>query len=240
MKGPEPFFTERDFARVARAAFDEFPYLIVHPAIGINHIILLPETLARPTLSWIAQQQRAANHLPVTLALSREEWVLHPAYGGPHSLTRNPSPGFPVAGAIEPCVSFARSRQSRQRAARLAQFVQRNPRRGFRFDDPWKGARLATMKEAQWLFGRQVNGVPAGLRQCADCGDWKGECLDPVLRESYDVDFVVGVWCRCENWNRCARCHQTFEGRRLNSNYFDPRDGNIWFVPGVSALEHRC
>ena len=240
VRGPEPFFTEGDCARLERARFEDFPYLVVHPAVGINHIILLPEALGERSLLWVADQQRTANRLPVTLALSREDWVLHPEEGGAIDASKNPSAGFPVAGSMKPCVTFRETGDFRQRSARLARFIERHPKRGFRFDDPWKGGRRATMDERQWLFGRQRGGAPAGLRQCADCGDWKGECLDPVLRESYEEEFLVTVRCRCENWNRCARCHGTLEGRRLNSNYFEPRDGNIWFVPGTRGLEHRC
>ena len=28
--------------------------------------------------------------------------------------------------------------------------------------------------------------------------------------------------------------------RRLNANYYNPRDHSIWHVPGFSAFEHRC
>ncbi|HKA35857.1 MAG TPA: hypothetical protein VKH43_03505 [Thermoanaerobaculia bacterium] len=103
----DPFFTSRDCARFEWLTFDEFPYLIVHPDVGINHVILLPERLRKESLQWIAEQQR-----------------------------------------------------------------------------------------------------------------------------------LVG--CRCENWNRCARCHRPFQARRLGSNFFDPEDGNIRFVPGFLALDHRC
>src|SRR2546426_6130422 len=43
--------------------------------------------------------------------------------------------------------------------------------------------------------------VPMGLVVCADCGFWKGECLDP------NAEFrgkVMRVHCGCDNWNRCA------------------------------------
>lgn len=80
----------------------------------------------------------------------------------------------------------------------------------------------------------------SGLWRCPACGDWKGECLDLYFQELCDEDVVVPVACRCENWNRYARCHRTFEPYRLNSNFFNPEDGKIWFVPGQCALNHRC
>jgi uncharacterized CHY-type Zn-finger protein len=78
------------------------------------------------------------------------------------------------------------------------------------------------------------------LERCLECGDWKGECLDPRAQEQRNEDVVVTVSCACENWNRCARCHQTLAPHRLNSNTYDPRDGKVWFVPGFSGLNHRC
>jgi hypothetical protein len=240
MRGPEPFFTERDSAQLARATFEDFPYLIVHPAVGINHIHLLPDSLDLRTLFWIAEQQRTANRLPVTLALSREGWVFHPEERGAMDESTNPFPGFPITGDIEACTRFRATPARRDRIERLERFVRRNPMRGFRFGDPWKGGRAATTEEGQWLFGRQPSGVPAGLTQCEDCGEWKGRCLDPDLRETFGEEFPVTVRCRCENWNRCARCHRDLAGRRLNSNWFDPLRGRIRFVSGTLALEHRC
>ena len=52
--------------------------------------------------------------------------------------------------------------------------------------------------------------------------------------------MIVPVACRCENWNRCARCHRNLEAYRLDSNFYNPEDGQIWFVPGPCALDHRC
>jgi len=243
VRGPEPFFTERDCAEFEKPGFEDFPYLVVHPVMGINHIILLPDRLARRTLLWIAEQQRAANRMPVSLALWWGDWMHLPAKGGASGVSKNPFPGFPLTGDIQPCARFPRTfatRASERRIASLELFIRRNPIRGFQFGEPWRGGRWATMDEAQWLFGRQASGAPAGLRECSECGDWKGKCLDPSLSGVDKQDFVVHVRCRCDNWNRCARCHRTLEGRRLNSNYYDPRDGKIWFVSGLNALDHRC
>ena len=50
--------------------------------------------------------------------------------------------------------------------------------------------------------GLKNNGKPMGLRQCDDCGDWRGLCLD------YDepLEWHNGlhqVFCRCEVAIRC-------------------------------------
>src|SRR6185295_1367337 len=124
-------------------------------------------------------------------------------------------PGFPVSGYVEACVSFPEGGELAERAHALEEFIAEHPTAGFRFGNPWKGGRDATFEESQWLFGRGDDGVPRGLERCPACGEWKGECLDPMFRERWGEDVVVPVSCACENWNRCARCHQTLESYRL-------------------------
>ncbi len=46
--------------------------------------------------------------------------------------------------------------------------------------------------------------------------------------------------CRCQNDNRGAACGHLLSERKLNANYYDPTDGQIWHVPGFSGLYHRC
>jgi hypothetical protein len=48
------------------------------------------------------------------------------------------------------------------------------------------------------------------------------------------------VHCRCANDNRCAACDRLLYEHKLNANYYNPRDGQIWHVPGFSGLGHRC
>ena len=85
--------------------------------------------------------------------------------------------------------------------------------------------------------GFQSNGVPVGLEYCHICGDWKGLCLDP------SPDFkgkMMRVFCKCQNFNRCAFCGEPLYDRRLNANYYNPEDGRIWHVPGFTAFNHKC
>ena len=240
MAQTDPFFSTLDCPRFEGVIFNGFPYLIVHPSLGINHIILLPRGLTDETLQWIAYQQFTANRIPVSLVLAANSSIVHLPEGGMVKAFQILFPGFPVAGSIEPCLRFSTGGELAERASSLEKFAADHPITGFRFGNPWKGGRDATIDEAQWLFGRDENGVPRGLRPCPACGDWKGECLDPYFQELCDEDVVVPVACRCENWNRCARCHRTFEPYRLNSNFFNPEDGKIWFVPRQCALNHRC
>jgi hypothetical protein len=236
----DPFFSTLDHPRFEEVIFDGFPYLIVHPALGINHIILLPRGLSYYTLQWIAYQQFWANRLPVSLVMAADSSIVHLPEGGLVKAFKMLFPGFPVAGSIRSCVRFSKGGELCERASSLEKFIADHPITGFRFGNPWKEGRPATIDESVWLSGRDADGVPRGLQRCPTCGDWKGECLDFHLQKSLDEDVVVPVACSCENWNRCARCHRTLERRRLNSNFFDPEERKIYFVPGVCALDHRC
>jgi len=79
--------------------------------------------------------------------------------------------------------------------------------------------------------------VPVGLAGCTSCGEWRGECLAPSVLVA---PLVVAVHCRCANHNLCARCGELLYERRLDANYYNPRDGQVWHVPGFCALRHPC
>ncbi len=79
--------------------------------------------------------------------------------------------------------------------------------------------------------------MPVGLVPCAECGGWRGECLDP---NPPCHGKVLRVQCRCENHNRCARCGEPFAQFRLNANHYDAGLGVIVHVPGFCALTHAC
>ena len=63
------------------------------------------------------------------------------------------------------------------------------------------------------------------------------QCLDPSPRFTRKV---LTVHCRCQNDNRCAACGELLYARKLNANYYEPRDGQIWHVPGFCGFRHRC
>jgi hypothetical protein len=103
--------------------------------------------------------------------------------------------------------------------------------------DTTKGGRKPSETETRSLTGRQRHGVPLGLKQCARCREWRGECIDP---NPLIGGLVVRVHCLCENRNLCARCGERFCERKVNANYYCEQDGTVWHVPGFSALKHRC
>ncbi len=103
--------------------------------------------------------------------------------------------------------------------------------------DLTKRGREATASEIERLIGCRPDGAPRGLSRCPQCGEYRGECLDPSPQFTW---LIVRVCCRCENDNLCARCGERLHSRRLNADYFDERDGHIWHVPGFCAMSHRC
>jgi hypothetical protein len=105
------------------------------------------------------------------------------------------------------------------------------------FGDLTKGGRPAAPEELGSLSGLQPGNVPMGLSQCGRCGGWKGQCLDP---DPSFKGWVMPVHCLCDNHNRCARCGEQLYQYRLNANYFEVEDGQIWHVPGFCGLNHRC
>jgi len=105
------------------------------------------------------------------------------------------------------------------------------------FGDLTKGGREARPAELRKLRGARKNGVPRGLKRCRTCSQWVGQCLDPAPQFS---GKVMQVHCLCQNRNLCAACLTPLYERKLNANYFDLSDGEIWHVPGFSALAHEC
>jgi hypothetical protein len=105
------------------------------------------------------------------------------------------------------------------------------------FGDLTKGGRDATADEVGRLAGAGPEGRPRGLERCPTCEEWRGRCLDP---SPTFVCKVMTVHCGCQNDNRCAACGGFLYERKLNANYYNARDGQIWHVPGFCGFRHRC
>lgn len=73
------------------------------------------------------------------------------------------------------------------------------------------------------------------LSRCAVCGGYRGEHIP-----SHEPELVVTVFCRCENHNRCARCHERLHEHRLEAAYFYEERKCVWHVPAFCALSHLC
>jgi len=220
-------------------ACDGFPYIWTRVVAALYHLVLLPRTYEVKLLQHIAQRQVSANRLPTCLVLGENECYYYTPDGGESRESSIPRGGFVVSGKLQLCVQLEQDDDLHARQRRL--FIYEAERNGTTpgclFGDLTKGGRDATVDEQLHLAGRGQNGVPTGLARCANCGEWAGECLDPspVFKGK-----VMRVHCLCENDNRCAACGGLLHARKLNANYFEKSDGQIWHVPGFSGLSHRC
>lgn len=216
-------------ARLRR--FDGFPYLMSRVVPALYHIIVIPAHLPMDKYHDLFRRQRDANQLETCLVLDPST-----AWCGSHgSPGPPPSGGVIVIDRLQPPEEFDPDPDLRTRRARLARFAAaRNPG-GYMLGDLTKGGRTASPAEVQALTGRGPDGVPRGLDRCGICCEQRGECLDPR-----SPAIVLRVHCKCENHNRCAACGDPLAERRLNANYWDERDGQVWHVPGFCGLDHRC
>ena len=235
----------------------EPPYLLVEIVAALYHLTVLPAEFGDDDLEAIARAQLRANRLAACLVLGERRVLAIDAEGVERRETEVPFRlfGHWISAAVTRRLRTARPlpptdevlrRQTaleaaiREYPARRAEVLRQRgmlPPADFVVGDLTKGGRDATPAELAALSGRQSNGVPMGLVVCADCGFWKGECLDP------NAEFrgkVMRVHCGCDNWNRCAACGETLYPFRLNANYYDQREGAVVHVPGFSGLIHEC
>jgi hypothetical protein len=214
--------------------FDGFPYLIVRMAPAMYHVTLLPEDASEDTLVGIARAQRRANLLDACLVLGPERALYINPAGREWWDAGPPRGGVLMTGQLRPPTTWADTPHLRARRGRLNVRLKRDEHS---FGDLTKGGHTASADELARLAGAGPDGVPRGLERCPACGEWRGTCLDPSPRFAGQV---MTVHCRCANDNRCAACGGLLYERKLNANYYNPRDGQIWHVPGFCAGGHRC
>jgi len=218
--------------------FDGFPYLVTRVVPALYHIILLPGDASEGDLAGIARAQWRANRLETCLVTGPEKaWYISPE-GRDGADARPPRGGTLITGKLRPPTALPDTVDLQDRHRRLTRIVDELTRKGgYMLGDLTKGGRDATADDVARLAGAGPEGMPRGLERCSECSDWRGSCLDP---SPTSFAKVMSVHCRCENHNRCATCGQFLHERRLNANYYDPRDRQIWHVPGFSGLQHRC
>jgi len=235
----------------------EPPYLVIEIVAALYHLTVLPADFGDDDLEAIARAQVEANRLDACLVLGERRVLAIDAEGVERRETEVPFRlfGHWISAAVTRRLRTARPlpptdevlrRQTaleaaiREYPARRAEVLRQRgmlPPADFVVGDLTKGGRDATPDEFQTLSGRQSSGLPIGLARCADCGLWKGECLDPSTEFS---GKVMRVACGCENWNRCARCGGMLYRFRLNANVYDVRTDTVVHVPGFSGLSHQC
>ncbi len=214
---------------------DDPPALITSVDWTVYHLLVLPRDWRVHALATVAHLHAELNGLPTFLVLD-ERTALSCSRGDMTSLvcgiltTSEPL----VTGHLVPAVTMptteeylGRVRAAEDACARLEDV--RKPRRRTDGD-------AASRNEIEALSGRQWNGVPVGLEECPECGEWYGKCL--AGREKKPA--CVRVRCRCEPPSCCALCRAPLHERRLGSSYYDGESGEVVYVPGLLALEHRC
>jgi hypothetical protein len=218
------------------ALLDDFPLLATRLAAGLHHLLVLPRGMHRDVVLALARDQTRANRLKAFAVFSPEDaMLLHPD-GSEEAVIWLRFDVALVAGKLAVSGTFPSSLETSARQARLETTVAVVRQTGYVMADLGKGGRVPTTAEIEKFSGANPNGTPLGLAPCPRCGELRGECLD----EGKDGPLLVPVFCRCANWNRCARCNQPLYSRRLEAAYFNPVDRGIWYVPGFSGLGHRC
>ncbi len=216
--------------------FEGFPYLVTRFAPAVYHISLFPN-LPKERLQEIASRQFHFNRLDCTLVTGPESGIYYRPSGKVENSRTIPAGGTLLTGSLKLCCDTSKDSEVACRQVQLRRYIESRQTGGFIRGDFRKGGHQASKSEREQLDGHQVNSVPYGLKKCRICGEWRGECLDP---NPIFTDLVVRVSCRCENDNRCAGCGRLLADRKVNANYFDPDDGQIWHVPGFTALNHKC
>jgi hypothetical protein len=236
--------TSRDIqvqrARVFPRVYDDVPYLVTRIVPTLNHIIPLSDSLDDSSLRSMARYQHQSNQLPTCLVLGAGSCIYFDDHGAETTTDHVPSGGIVIAEHLKPHAPLEGTPWWEVKMTRLRAFIEGQPlagTTGYLLGDLTKGGRRATAEELQRFAGTSRDGVPTGLSRCAVCAEWKGTSLDPSPQFHSQLMTVA---CRCDNDNRCARCHTLLAERKLNANCYCESDGAIWHTPGFVGLSHQC
>jgi hypothetical protein len=219
-------------------AFDSFPYTIIRICPTFYQILLMPTELAQTELFALASKQVQANKLETCLALGTHAGFDFDRFGETTFAERVPRGGTIADHGLLPAWYGVQPGAFNRRVEALhAYMTAQNAGGGYLMGDLTKGGRPATPEELRRLAGFNAFGVPNGLEKCARCAYWAGDCLDPNPRFAGQL---MRVGCLCANDNRCVRCGQLLYRHRLNANFFDESDGQVWHVAGFCGFSHKC
>ncbi|MDO8477182.1 MAG: hypothetical protein Q7W02_13490 [Candidatus Rokubacteria bacterium] len=214
--------------------FDGFPYLVTRVVPTLYHITLLPGGSGELELSLLARAQWRANRLDVCLVIGPERALYISADGIDRLDPKPPRGGVRITGRLKPSATWPDTADLRARQRGLDASVVKI---GYALGDLTKGGREANADDVARLAGAGPEGAPRGLERCPVCSEWRGNCLDPSPQF---FAKLMTVHCRCANDNRCAACGQPLYEHKLNTNYYNPRDRQIWHVPAFCGLSHQC
>jgi hypothetical protein len=237
---PDPTYESESARRLypRLPLFEGFPYLVTRVVPAMYHVMLLPAAASELELVLLARTQWRANRLETCLVTGVDRAWFIGADGRDELAQTPPRGGTLVTGHLRPSGGWPDTAEFQARRHGLESLVEAHRRKGGYFlGDLTKGGRHATADEVGRLAGPGPEGRPRGLERCPTCGEWRGRCLDP---SPTFVCKVMTVHCGCQNDNRCAACGGFLYERKLNANYYNARDGQIWHVPGFCGFRHRC
>lgn len=235
------------------SADGDFPYLRTRLQPCLYNVIPLPQTAEEleavpfgayrsesiqnglPFLKVLARFQAHWNRLPTWLMLAPRRCIKFTPDGNEIFSGQIQRDGFEVANHLAPWAPLEKTGWWSQRTESL--IFSSHPEKPVLLINLHKGGRAATPDERERFSGRSRDGIPPGLEQCRFCSEWKGQCLDPNPKSN---GLLVSVSCQCTNDSRCARCFLPLYRRKLNANYYNESDGQVWHVPGSICERHRC
>lgn len=221
--------------------FDGFPFLVTRVVGAFRHILLLPVDRSEAELQRLAELQTAANRLDSCLVLGPNRAIYYYLDGRSSGVSdMTPRGGLLVTGKLRTPEDFHQTPEFLSRTRRLEEFIDALDGEGYVLGDSEATYRAATPEELACLAGRDSSGVPRGLVQCATCGEYRGICLGTAPAYIDPAEWVTTVYCRCENHNLCARCSEPLAEWRLNANYLDRRDLDVWHLPAFCGFNHQC
>lgn len=221
--------------------FDGFPYFISRIVPAMHHYILLPATWNTPALIDFAAQQAVANKYLSALVIGPTACMWLGPDGRHAWSTDLPRPTLPVSGLLEPTIAIPPSDELAERQRRFKVLSAAGRKLGGRLPDYRIDClRHATDEDLVALEGVQEAGVPKGLEKCADCGHWRGECLDPSITDTYRRPAIVTISCACGNDTLCARCLEPLARFKINTCAWDVEARDVEFFPGFVGFEHSC
>ena len=221
-----------------RGFLEGYPYLVIRITDQLFHINLLSTEYSAEDLMRLAQVQADANKFATCLVLDESAGVYFSPGNEPNFSKQIPRGEIFITDRLRLSVDQPGTEDLLRRKKELDAFIGVD-RSGGRYltGDFQKGGRKANPEELLCLRGVQENSLPKGIIVCPECGDYRGECLDPSVELQ---GFVVKVSCYCENDSLCAYCGEKRHERKPGANHYESKDGRIWHTPFFCGLSHVC
>ena len=213
--------------------FDGYPYLVSRVGrCALRHIALVPADWPRERIIAMARAQAGVNRFETAACFGPRDAVY---FDFDVAATRDgPTPtGTIVFGRLRLPEPLPETDDLTARRASLEAFDRANRTGGYLVGDGTDRGGHARPEDRARLGGRQLDGLPTGLRRCPRCGQAAGDYLRGGVE-------IVHIHCACDNHNRCARCLRPLAGHRLSAWFWDDEDGVAWHLAAYAAFSHRC